>query len=484
MGASALCRCNCGKDFDGPEPRQALGTEFDALYEIDYQPAVRTPQIIDVVSYSAIVDQPLRGTPLRQGKLWYLLAEEKVELVEVGLYVNGFSFQHADDTVSVALSPFTLVRNCKFQETYSNVSLMDLKIFKLSLFTQNLCYYFGVRAGDDQQAEDERQRWVLEIARAVQLVTQSLFPPFRISCEPMESVVTTLRRLMAGYVIYHDGPGVATLVYCELHPHCDIKDHAKLAFYETDTCQRLTMEIRITVGTICCEKVGVNCSCFCIDGHQFSTRTCAERKLWLRAISNIKVKLQNCAPTPSGEVLQHYRGAIEEHIESIRQSIEGFAPIEPLLARLPRRPVGRRRIGGGLEHVPEHSPAALSSGVLPRAAAAAMGALDGSVGGNEAEPVADDDPSSRFEEGVSSSSLAGCTGGSGGPTSDAASGGMAPSSVSVGAAAGGMLADGAGCVDRVGCSAGDGGDSITHRVPRVGSRTGWQPKELPQPGDG
>merc|ERR1719221_1752243 len=99
------------------------------------------------------------------------------------------------------------------------------------------------------------------------------------------------------------------------------------------------MELRITVGTVCCEKVGVNCSCFCIDGHQLSTRTSAERKLWLRAISNIKVKLQNRAPAPSVEDIRHYRSAIEEHIQSIRASIEGFGPVDPLLQRLPRRPL-------------------------------------------------------------------------------------------------------------------------------------------------
>lgn len=337
ISSSGLCRCICGKDLDGlGKAQKALGTEFDALYEIDNVP-VQHAQSTGVLQYAVSVDQPLRGMPVRQGKLWYLLAEEKIELVEFSLYVNGFSFAHEGNEVSVSLSPFVLVRNCKFQESYSNLNLMDLKIFKVSLFTQNMSFYYGVRGTDDSQAEEERQRWVMEIARAVQLVTQSLFPPFSISCEPLDSVVTTLRRLMAGYLLYHDGVAVATVLYCELHPHCDVKDHARLSFYENELCQRVVMEIRVTVGTICCEKVGVNCSCFCIDGHQFSTRTCAERKLWLRAISNIKVKLQNRAPTPTGEDIRHYRNAIEEHIDSIRASLEGLGPIDALLQRLPRK---------------------------------------------------------------------------------------------------------------------------------------------------
>lgn len=53
-----------------------------------------------------------------------------------------------------------------------------------------------------------------------------------------------------------------------------------------------SQEIWLSVASSCFEKVGVSCTCFCINGHDFSARTIAERKLWLRAISNIKVKLQ------------------------------------------------------------------------------------------------------------------------------------------------------------------------------------------------
>ena len=36
------------------------------------------------------------------------------------------------------------------------------------------------------------------------------------------------------------------------------------------------------------ERVGIDCSCFSLGDHHFSTRTCAEKMLWLRAISNVK----------------------------------------------------------------------------------------------------------------------------------------------------------------------------------------------------
>lgn len=40
-------------------------------------------------------------------------------------------------------------------------------------------------------------------------------------------------------------------------------------------------------------------------------------RLWLRAISNMKVKLQNAAPAPSREDLAHYREAIEEQVRDL-----------------------------------------------------------------------------------------------------------------------------------------------------------------------
>lgn len=42
-------------------------------------------------------------------------------------------------------------------------------------------------------------------------------------------------RLMAGYLIHCDGGYVASVLYCELHPHCD--DKAKIVMYESETCQ-------------------------------------------------------------------------------------------------------------------------------------------------------------------------------------------------------------------------------------------------------
>eukprot|EP00929_Paragymnodinium_shiwhaense_P071927 TRINITY_DN36523_c0_g1_i2.p1 TRINITY_DN36523_c0_g1~~TRINITY_DN36523_c0_g1_i2.p1 ORF type:complete len:625 (+),score=105.88 TRINITY_DN36523_c0_g1_i2:45-1919(+) len=369
---AALCRCFYGSDGkpDGFE-QNVLRPDFDTVFEakVDVPAAVEPQDDHGLLSFSTLMDQPLRGAPLLQGNLWYLLAEEKIDPVQFSLFVNGFRFVHKDREISISLVPFSLVRNCKFQETTpskTGTSLADMKIFKISIFTHNLCYYFGICDGDETEAEAERSRWVLELSRTMQVVTQSLFPAFSICCRPVANVQSTQRRLMAGYLVYHDSPFIASVVYAELHPQAH--GQAKLALYENECCKVCIMAIYITERSVCCEKAGINCSCFCVDIHQFAARTFSERKLWLRAISNVKVKLQNRAPKPSDEDLGHYRDAIEEHIVTVRTCLEGRSTTDPLLARYVTRReqcLQEDECSGGFDYphdaVPEESSPAVSS---------------------------------------------------------------------------------------------------------------------------
>jgi len=327
--------CGTGKR-DHSDHNTTWATPDLDLDEVD-GPPFQLPQITGRLSYSIYPDQQLRGQPMREGELWFLSTEDKVDPVNFALYINGFSFWHEDQETTISLSPFALVRNCKFQSTYPSLgSLSDFKIFKVSLFAQGRCYYFGVKGADEHQAEEERSRWVLDISRAMRLVTQSLFPPFAISCEPLESVASTQRRLMAGYLIHCDDGFVASVLYCELHPHCE--DKAKMVLYENEVCQTPVMDVYITERSICCEKIGINCSCFSIEDHQFSTRSLSERKLWLRAISNLKVKLQNRAPTPDNEEIRNYRVAIRDHLSTMKGSLDGqICQTDALLQRCGQR---------------------------------------------------------------------------------------------------------------------------------------------------
>jgi len=347
MVTESLCRCICGSSKDQLDSHRAWGETpriADALEKAD-EP--RQPKIVGCLSYAITIDQPLRGAPIREGELWHLSTEDKVESVNFALYVNGFSFGQDEQDTHVSLSPFSLVRNCKFQSAYPSLNLASFKIFKISLFCQGLCYYFGVQAQDEHCSEEERSRWVLDISRAMRLVTQSLFPPFTIRCDPVGSVATTHRRLMAGYLIHHDDENTASVLYCELHPHCG--DRAKLVLYENELCEAPVLDVYLTERSLCCEKIGINCSCFSVEDHQFSTRTLSERKLWLRAISNLKVKLQNRAPSPTSDDIRHYRHAIKEHLSTMTCSNDATAPKDALLQRSLQRPASWRDGGRGLQ---------------------------------------------------------------------------------------------------------------------------------------
>lgn len=295
------------------------------------EPAEMTPQWLETgrLCYSILPDQPIRGMTLRTGQLWYLSAEDHIEPVEFNLFVNGFRFAAGAQETAVALNPFALVRNCKFQSNYPSLNLADFKIFKVSLFVQSACFYFGVRGSDERHAEEERSRWVLDISRTIRLVTQSLFPRCSIFTNPLPTLACTQHRLLAGYMLRYDNKLVASLLFCELH--AQQKDAAKLSFYENETCKVHVMDLYITERSICCEKLGINCSCFSIEDQQFTTLTLAERKVWLRAISNVKVKLQNQAPSPSPKELQSYRDAIKESLDSIKVYMAGRSNPDPLL---------------------------------------------------------------------------------------------------------------------------------------------------------
>jgi hypothetical protein len=99
------------------------------------------------------------------------------------------------------------------------------------------------------------------------------------------------------------------------------------------------MHVAMGVHTCISERVGVDCSCFSIDGHHFSARSSAEKAFWLRAISNVKVKLRHRAENPSPQELAHYRTSVADGARFLR---DGGLPQMPVLQRRERQ--------GGTQH--------------------------------------------------------------------------------------------------------------------------------------
>jgi len=315
--------------FSGTRPRPA-GEDFDEPLEIrvpSYAPKVR-----GFLTYSSAPDQPLLGVPIREGGLWHLSAQDRFEPVNFSLYVNGFAFSTNDGLeASVSLSPFSLVRNCRFQSGECS----KLKSFKVSLLEPEPCCYFAVRSNCEREADEERSDWVLGLSHTILLITDSLLPSFSVTSQPVYGQPHTNRRLMAGYLIHRDDSSSISVLFCELNAHLGCT--AKLVLYENEYCECPLMDIHITESSVCCDVVGINCSCFIVDNHHFASQTPSERKLWLRALSNVKVKIQNRAPDPSPEELEHYRTSIREHIGALEATLEPRIVHDALLSRCPRK---------------------------------------------------------------------------------------------------------------------------------------------------
>lgn len=331
-----LCHtCVCDVDEEvyrnGSRNRPIASQGFESPLEIrvpDFAPKVRGYQ-----TFSSAPDQPLLGVPIREGCLWHLSAQDRFEPITFSLYVNGFSFSTADGTAeaSVSLSPFSLVRNCRFQSGECS----KLKSFKVSLLEPDPCCYFAVRSGCEREAEEERSDWVLGLSHTILLITDSLLPTFSVTCDPLPGVPATARRLMAGYLIHRDNASLISVIFCELHAHSGVS--ARMVLYENELCESSILDILITESSSCCDVVGINCSCFVVDCHYFASQTPSERKLWLRALSNVKVKIQNRAPEPSDEELQHYRTSIREHISALEATLEPRIVTDALLAKSSRK---------------------------------------------------------------------------------------------------------------------------------------------------
>lgn len=191
--------------------------------------------------------------------------------------------------------------------------------------------FFATRGED---ADAERARWVADVARGIRVLTQSLFPPFTMCTLPLMGAKWTATRLLAGYMILCHHSDVF-LAYCELHAQKDLD--AAFVAYKDDYCDARIVHCSISVNTSISERVGVDCSCFSIDGHHFTTRSNAEKNLWLRAISNVKTKMRHNAGNPSDIELCQYRAAIAESIEEVASPSDCVTRCALLPCRIPRR---------------------------------------------------------------------------------------------------------------------------------------------------
>eukprot|EP00929_Paragymnodinium_shiwhaense_P049425 TRINITY_DN2492_c0_g2_i1.p1 TRINITY_DN2492_c0_g2~~TRINITY_DN2492_c0_g2_i1.p1 ORF type:complete len:1057 (+),score=227.50 TRINITY_DN2492_c0_g2_i1:110-3280(+) len=295
------------------------------------QRPVRNPANRGIVAYVADIHQALKGPPLHEGEVWHLPPEEARNFrpAALALHANGLSIRPHGmgiQPITLSWSPFSMVQACRLHDEKADASRPWMRLFKVSIFHHGVTHLFACQG---KAADSLRARWVADIACALRVLTQSLFPLYDIETEPVPGAVWTSTRLLAGFMLMCDSQGVS-LVFCELHAHWD--SVAAFVAYEDDCCDARVLHIPMTVQTAISERVGVDCGCFIIDAHHFAARSSSEKAMWLRAISNVKVKLRHTSANPTPDELVTYRKAIQESAKRIQSPGEhsGFTQI-PLL---------------------------------------------------------------------------------------------------------------------------------------------------------
>mmetsp|Transcript_45586 Transcript_45586/g.99104 ORF Transcript_45586/g.99104 Transcript_45586/m.99104 type:complete len:369 (+) Transcript_45586:3-1109(+) len=187
------------------------------------------------------------------------------------------------------------------------------------------------------------------MAAAIGRVTASLFPPHAIVVSPVPGVPATQTRIMAGYMLYLGDVECVMLFYCELHANSG--GEARMVLYSDEGCEREMMTVFLTDTSVVCTRKGAYCTVFGVDTKLFCARSIEEKDLWLRAVSNVKVKLMFDAPDPSDEELAMYRAAVMERVEALPHEFGTAAPCEKSLreggALSESSAVGKTAVGEG-----------------------------------------------------------------------------------------------------------------------------------------
>lgn len=302
-----------------------------------------------------VINQETRASTAHMGDVLYcgdilqLTPGNSIQTVRLCLHVKGFTVQPrqnvanpgantSSEHVCRVWSPFSLVEKTQAHAKADNEQ--QWAIFKLTVFKkegQDSSLFFAT-AGSD--AQSQRTQWVHSFSHAITNLTQSLFPPFNISVEPVPGRLATSTRIMAGYLLQGGANDRVSLVFCELHAYHGRE--ARLAVYRDEWCEQEVMSIPIQDTSAVSTRKGMYCTVFGVNEQLFAARTEDERELWLRAISNVKVKLMFDAPTPTPEELQVFRSAVHERVEALPVPTNEIAGLvreqEPVLDEVQRKP--------------------------------------------------------------------------------------------------------------------------------------------------
>lgn len=316
---------------DDLEDAESLAPSTEA-----YQLLFFGPKVGAAPTYSLSQKEVMVEPPISEDEIFHLRPREAIQAARLSVHSNGFRVcveRCREPIVSCSWSPFSLVENCQVRANKNST----LAIFKLTVFTYrsvDRSYYFTTK-GDN--ALSDREKWVNLFKERVQAVTVSLFPPHAIVVRPVHGMTSTQSRIMAGYLLWCLGEDRLSLVYCELQSYA--QGLAQLSIYKDESCDpQESTSVCMVYNTVVSSRKGAHCTTFGIDAHRFCARTLEEKDLWLRAVSNVKVKLIHDAPEPTRQELDMFRAAVLERVIKLRSN-EVRPGGDPLLPRAPRLPV-------------------------------------------------------------------------------------------------------------------------------------------------
>lgn len=174
----------------------------------------------------------------------------------------------------------------------------------------------------------------------VSKVTQSLYPTSDLQVQPLPGNEATRTRILAGFLLHGSAMDTCQLVYAELHAYSG--GESKMTLYRDAWCDRELSTVALSESTTVSTRSGVYCNVFGIDHHRFCARNADEKDLWLRAVSNVKVKLMFEAPDPTIEEIWIFRQSVQERVALIgnAKDPESKALLLEVTNKPPRSPTG------------------------------------------------------------------------------------------------------------------------------------------------
>mmetsp|Transcript_81824 Transcript_81824/g.227898 ORF Transcript_81824/g.227898 Transcript_81824/m.227898 type:complete len:488 (+) Transcript_81824:163-1626(+) len=318
-------RCCCAQDVHGPHAEildESCRSAFASSTEVVEDGSgltgslPRGPRERTVPTYHAWTPDPeLEGDPLMDGTILRLELGDRIQEVKITLHRNGLSIASVGKKTTrttYAWSPFSLIEKCQVKHVPDGATWAVFKLTIYRVTEDDRTIYFATHG---ERAEEDRDKWVGAMAFAIGQVTQSLFPPHAINVLPMPSVPMTQTRIMASYLLQFGETDNVRVVYGELHSY--VGGEASLTLYKDEWCDHEVVTVVISGTSIMSTRQGVYCTVFGIDELRFCARTREEKALWIRALSNIKVKLIFKAPDPDESEITVFRDAVKERVDSL-----------------------------------------------------------------------------------------------------------------------------------------------------------------------